>query len=729
MACPGAPGCHFKSEASNCLFETARVPRLSETEVGRQSRSREARVARARRGRTEAQEVKEMENEKRKHEEGGSTMTVMLEALAPGSSGMGVPNMCFGSPVSSKKVRVAMESPFSGLAGSVTFSGASPGTMEWLGRGRPSPSRGDRTPPPKSCDARMPLLLGEESPRQTPSRLVELSPLHEGKDEQMEQAALVMSRISRSPSGSPSRAETRRPKAERRPPTVSVYAFIEPKREEEEWIVVSEAPTPTTQAPVSRKRYKYAPPAKPCNCRRSRCLKLYCECFAAGVFCRHCNCSDCLNVVPSELNEEDVARRARQRQERDGPDGPLFEGRVRHCDGGGAPELTREPKSSSSKRKQHAKRANAGCFCKRSKCLKKYCECFEAGALCDATCRCESCLNWEGSPELAKARAKHSKQDSKFAVPIVVETPVSRRTAPKVVKKKVDGLERASREAWQDLQRRAVDRCADEAAAAEREVSRLDGERAAAEAVAAAADCEEGPFGGFARTAVEVALRIATAAATEGTRASFSLGRGEVDQGERVAKAVADAAFGAVAEARRDERLAEAAAAWGLAAAYAAQASRSSGAEESAVETAALSAARAEACKPSRRVAEIGRVARRLADQTDDAKTRLASIAKRLRKLRACLHNDAFGPLYDKHLQHLRNLSDRDGDLAPGLPIHRPLALKALQCLPSEDLYGSCLVSRDWSKLALDQALWSFYPHGQQQEQHQLELREADAAP
>jgi hypothetical protein len=24
---------------------------------------------------------------------------------------------------------------------------------------------------------------------------------------------------------------------------------------------------------------------KPCNCKNSRCLKLYCECFAAGVYC------------------------------------------------------------------------------------------------------------------------------------------------------------------------------------------------------------------------------------------------------------------------------------------------------------------------------------------------------------------------------------------------------------------------------------------------------------
>ena len=32
-----------------------------------------------------------------------------------------------------------------------------------------------------------------------------------------------------------------------------------------------------------------------CNCKKSRCLKLYCECFAAGEMCKDCNCSCCAN--------------------------------------------------------------------------------------------------------------------------------------------------------------------------------------------------------------------------------------------------------------------------------------------------------------------------------------------------------------------------------------------------------------------------------------------------
>lgn len=37
-------------------------------------------------------------------------------------------------------------------------------------------------------------------------------------------------------------------------------------------------------------------PPKACNCEKSRCLKLYCECFSRNALCtKACNCRDCLN--------------------------------------------------------------------------------------------------------------------------------------------------------------------------------------------------------------------------------------------------------------------------------------------------------------------------------------------------------------------------------------------------------------------------------------------------
>ena len=40
-----------------------------------------------------------------------------------------------------------------------------------------------------------------------------------------------------------------------------------------------------------------------CNCKRSRCLKLYCECFQKQMFCgKSCNCLNCGN---NEINQDE----------------------------------------------------------------------------------------------------------------------------------------------------------------------------------------------------------------------------------------------------------------------------------------------------------------------------------------------------------------------------------------------------------------------------------------
>ena len=42
-----------------------------------------------------------------------------------------------------------------------------------------------------------------------------------------------------------------------------------------------------------------------------------------------------------------------------------------------------------------------GCNCKNSRCLKKYCECFQASIYCSDNCKCIDCKNFEVWPSPA----------------------------------------------------------------------------------------------------------------------------------------------------------------------------------------------------------------------------------------------------------------------------------------------------------------------------------------
>lgn len=47
---------------------------------------------------------------------------------------------------------------------------------------------------------------------------------------------------------------------------------------------------------------------KSCNCKKSKCLKLYCECFANNKFCGpSCACNGCSNLADHD-NERLLAK-------------------------------------------------------------------------------------------------------------------------------------------------------------------------------------------------------------------------------------------------------------------------------------------------------------------------------------------------------------------------------------------------------------------------------------
>ncbi|XP_013189834.2 protein lin-54 homolog isoform X1 [Amyelois transitella] len=151
-------------------------------------------------------------------------------------------------------------------------------------------------------------------------------------------------------------------------------------------------------------------PRKACNCTKSQCLKLYCDCFANGEFCNRCNCNNCHNNLENEELRQKSIRACLMRNPN------AFRPKIGKAKAGG-PEIIR--------------RHNKGCNCKRSGCLKNYCECYEAKIACTAMCKCVGCRNVEEGVSrrmLAPAAVRrdtnvlaHLKQPCSFMTSEVIE--------------------------------------------------------------------------------------------------------------------------------------------------------------------------------------------------------------------------------------------------------------------------------------------------------------------
>ncbi|OQS00207.1 exosome complex exonuclease RRP41 [Thraustotheca clavata] len=127
--------------------------------------------------------------------------------------------------------------------------------------------------------------------------------------------------------------------------------------------------------------HKQSQPSTICCGCKTGCLKLYCRCFLTKGFCtEQCTCASCMNsveaatervaAITAHLKNNIHAFRSTQDKTSTSSQQSKF--------------ILMVPKTTTN---------TITCRCKKSKCSKKYCDCYQAGMPCGPKCQCRDCCN------------------------------------------------------------------------------------------------------------------------------------------------------------------------------------------------------------------------------------------------------------------------------------------------------------------------------------------------
>ena len=100
-----------------------------------------------------------------------------------------------------------------------------------------------------------------------------------------------------------------------------------------------------------------------CTCSKTGCQKKYCACLSFGKFCEGCNCKNCENQPNLKINNNNYEQNV---------------GKINY---------------QNSQQISNGKTQRVICNCTKSNCMKKYCECYKQGLVCNSLCRCRECKN------------------------------------------------------------------------------------------------------------------------------------------------------------------------------------------------------------------------------------------------------------------------------------------------------------------------------------------------